>query len=120
MTGYAELQVTTNFSFLRGGSHAHELVLAAAALGQTAIGVADRNTLAGVVRAHTAAKKVNIDLVVGARLDLTDGPSLLCFPTDKPAYARLSQLLSLGRRRAPKGQCWLGVEDLSDLASGQI
>ncbi|MEM1398349.1 MAG: PHP domain-containing protein, partial [Pseudomonadota bacterium] len=106
MTGYAELQVTTNFSFLRGGSHAHELVLAAAALGQTAIGVADRNTLAGVVRAHTAAKKANIDLVVGARLDLTDGPSLLCFPTDKPAYARLSQLLSLGRRRAPKGQCW--------------
>lgn len=120
MTGYAELQVTTNFSFLRGGSHPHELVLAAAALGHKAIGVADRNSLAGVVRAHTEAKKLGIQLVVGARLDLTDGPSLLCFPIDKPAYARLSQLLTLGRRRAPKGQCWLTVADLARVAEGQI
>ena len=120
MASYAELQVTTNFSFLRGGSHPHELVRTAAALGHEAIGVADRNTLAGVVRAHTAAKDAGLRLVVGARLDLTDGPSLLCFPTDKPAYARLSGLLTLGRRRAPKGECWLSMADLAEMAAGQI
>ena len=102
---YAELQVTTNFSFLRGGSHPEELVMRAAELGYRAIGIADRNTLAGVVRAHGAAKRAGVKLLVGARLDLQDGPSLLCFPQDKPAYARLSSLLTLGKRRAGKGDC---------------
>ena len=70
MTAYAELQITSNFSFLRGGSHPEELVLRAAELGLSAIALTDRNTLAGVVRAHVAAKEVGIRFVVGARLDL--------------------------------------------------
>ena len=116
---YAELQVTTNFSFLRGGSHPEELVMRAAELGYRAIGVADRNTLAGVVRAHSAAKRAGIELLVGARLDLQDGVSLLCFPQDKPAYARLSSLLTLGKRRAEKGDCHLWLSDLPAYAEGQ-
>lgn len=80
---YAELQVTSNCSFLRGASHPEELVVTAAALGHKAIAITDRNTLAGVVRAHAAAEQTGIRLVVGVRLDLVDGPSLLCFPTDR-------------------------------------
>ncbi|MFO0989725.1 MAG: error-prone DNA polymerase [Alphaproteobacteria bacterium] len=120
MTAYAELQVTTNFSFLRGGSHPEELVSRAAALGLSAIAVADRNTLAGVVRAHVQAKESGIKLLVGARLDLACGNSLLCFPIDRAAYGRLSRLLSLGRRRAPKGECELHLDDLEEFAEGQI
>ena len=116
---YAELQVTTNFSFLRGGSHPEELVMRAAELGYRAIGVADRNTLAGVVRAHSAAKRAGIELLVGARLDLQGGVSLLCFPQDKPAYARLSSLLTLGKRRAEKGDCHIWLSDLPAYAEGQ-
>ena len=104
MTDYAELQVTSNFSFLRGGSHPEELVLRAAELGIGAIALTDRNTLAGVVRAHVAAKAKGLRFVVGSRLDLmADGEepprSLLCFPRDRAAYGRLSQLISLGQRR---------------------
>ncbi|MBT7268947.1 MAG: error-prone DNA polymerase [Rhodospirillaceae bacterium] len=112
MTAYAELHVTSNYSFLRGASHPDELVLQAAALGHTAIAITDRNTLAGVVRAHVAAKQHNIQLIVGTRLDLEDAPSLLCLPTDRAAYGRLSQLLTLGKRRAEKGSCQLYLEDL--------
>ena len=101
---YVELQVSSNFSFLRGASHPEELAVTAAALGHCALAVADRNSLAGVVRAHIACKQAGIRLVVGARLDLQDGPSLLCFPTDRAAYGRLSKLLTVGRRRAPKGK----------------
>ena len=117
---YAELQVATNFTFLRGASHAEELALSAAALGHAAIAVTDRNSLAGVVRAHVAAKSAGIRLVVGCRLDLSDGPSLLCLPTDRRAYGRLSRLLTMGRRRAPKGQCELTRADLYEHDEGQI
>ncbi|GEO36341.1 error-prone DNA polymerase 1 [Skermanella aerolata] len=117
---YVELQVSTNFTFLRGASHAEELALSAAALGHAAIAVTDRNSLAGVVRAHIAAKGAGIRLVVGCRLDLTDGPSLLCLPTDRAAYGRLSRLLTVGRRRAPKGQCELSRADLYEHDEGQI
>ena len=120
MSLYAELEVTTNFSFLHSASHAEELTKTAAALGLSAIAVADRNTLAGVVRAHRAAKETGIRLVVGARLDLRDAPSLLCFPTDRAAYARLSQLITLGRRRAPKGECELYLEDVFAHSGGQL
>ncbi|MDH3702815.1 MAG: PHP domain-containing protein, partial [Alphaproteobacteria bacterium] len=120
MTPYAELQVTTNFSFLRGASHPHELVARAAALGHAAIGVADRNSLAGVVRMHIAAKEAGLRLVVGARLDLEDGPSLLAFPTDRAAYGRLARLITLGRRRAPKGDCALFRQDVLDGGDGMI
>ncbi len=117
---YAELQVTTNFTFLQGASHPDEMVLAAAALGLSAIAVTDRNSLAGVVRAHVAAKQAGLRLVVGARLDLTDSVSLLCFPTDRAAYGRLSRLLSEGKRRAAKGQCRIGREDVAAYGEGQI
>jgi error-prone DNA polymerase len=117
---YAELQVTTNFSFLRGASHGEELVAQAHALGMDAIAVTDRNTLAGVVRAHLAAKEVGLKLIVGARLDLQDGPSLLCLPRDRQAYGRLSRLISLGQRRAKKGECTLFLADVASHAEGQI
>ena len=121
---YAELQVTTNFSFLRGASHADELVERAKALGLSAIAIADRNTLAGVVRAHVAAKsRENGDplrLVIGVRLDLEDAPSLLVYPKNRPAYGRLCRLLSLGQQRAGKGQCSLYLADVADHAEGQI
>ena len=120
MTGYVELQVTTNFSFLRGASHPAELVLQAAALGHRAIAVTDRNSLAGVVRAHAAAKEAGVDLVVGARLDLTDGVSLLAYPSDRVAYGRLSRLITVGRRRAPKGECILYREDVLAYGEGLI
>jgi len=117
---YAELQVTTNFSFLRGGSHGEELVERAAALGLAALAVTDRNTLAGVVRAHVAAKQVGLPLVIGARLDLMDAPDRLVFPVDRAAYGRLSRLISLGRRRAPKGECHLFRADLDAMGDGLL
>src|SRR2546429_303693 len=83
---YAELQVTSNFSFLRGAAHPDELVVTAAALGHAAIAITDRNSFAGIVRAHHAAKTIGIRLVVGCRLDLRDGTSLLAFPVDRAAY----------------------------------
>ncbi len=91
---YIELQITSNFSFLRGGSHPEELVEQAFELGYDAIAITDHNTLAGIVRAHAAAKLKGIRLIVGCRLNLIDGPSLLAYPTCKDAYARLSGLLS--------------------------
>ena len=121
MTGfYAELQVTTNFSFLRGAAHPGELVMTAAALGHSAVAVTDRNSLAGVVRAHQAAKEVGLRLVVGCRLDLCDGMSLLAFPEDRAAYGRLTRLLTLGKRRAPKGECRLEYADVVAHGEDQI
>src|ERR1700739_1125032 len=120
MPRYAELQVTTNFSFLRGAAHPDELVLTAAALGHQAIAITDRNSLAGVVRAHHAAKEVGIHLVVGCRLDLRDGTSLLAFPEDRAAYGRLTRLLTLGKRRAPKGECHLDYAAVVAHGDGQI
>ncbi len=117
---YAELDVTTNFSFLRGASHADELVAQAKALGLKAIAVTDCNTLAGIVRAHTAAKAVGLRFIPGARLDLRDAPSLLCLPTDRAAYGRLSRLISLGQSRAEKGQCLLRLDDVAAHAEGNI
>src|SRR4051812_27512078 len=118
--GYAELQATSNFSFLRGASHPDELVLAAALLGHQAIALADRNSLAGIVRAHKAAKEAGIRFVVGCRLDLADAPSLLCWPTDRAAYGRLALLLTLGKRRAGKGECRLAYADVAAHGLGQL
>ncbi len=117
---YAELQAVSNFSFLSGASHAEELVEEAARLGLAAIGIADRNTLAGAVRAHMAAKRAGIRLLTGARLDLADGASLLCYPRDRAAWGRLCRLLTLGQRRAAKGECVLRREDLIAHAEGQL
>ena len=117
---YVELQATSNFSFLRGASHPQELALAAAELGHKAIAVTDRNSLAGLVRAHQGAKEAGIRLIVGARLDLQDGFSLLAYPTDRAAYGRLCRLLTLGKRRAPKGECHLALDDVVAWGEGLI
>ncbi|WLR95381.1 error-prone DNA polymerase [Shinella zoogloeoides] len=117
---YAELQVTTHFSFLRGASSADELFATAAALGIDALGVVDRNSLAGIVRAWEASKATGVRLVVGCRLDLTDGMSILVYPTDRPAYSRLTRLLSLGKARGGKGNCLIDFADLSEHAAGMI
>lgn len=117
---YAELQVLSNFSFLEGGSHGEELVVRAAELGLSAIGLADRNTLSGMVRAHVAAKARGLKLLVGARLDLEDGPGLIFYPKDRAAYGRLSRLLTLGKGRAEKGACHLYLEDVYAHADGQV
>ncbi len=115
---YTELQVTTNFSFLRGASHPEEFVNHAVSLGYTKIAVTDRNTLAGIVRAHVAARAQGISIIPACRLDLLDGLSLLAYPTDKEAYARLSALLSLGNLRTEKGKCNLFREDVYTHAEG--
>ena len=120
MSGFAELVAATNFSFLRGASHAEEIVQQAAALGLAAIGIADRNTLAGVVRAHVAAKEIGIRLMVGTRLVTTDGFEAVCHPTDRGAYGRLCRLLTAGNRRAPKGECHLSFEEIRAAQEGQI
>jgi error-prone DNA polymerase len=97
MSAYAELAVSTNFSFLRGASHAEELVERAHALSLAGLGVADRNTVAGVVRAHSAAKEKGLKLAVGARLVFADDtPDILAYPRDRAAWGRLTRLLSLG------------------------
>ncbi|MCF0075605.1 PHP domain-containing protein [Dyadobacter sp. CY261] len=115
---YTELQVTTNFSFLRGASHPEELVDQAIHYGYKKIAITDRNTLAGIVRAHSAARGKGFEIIPAARLDLIDGPSLLAYPTDKAAYARLSALLSLGNRRTEKGKCDLYRRDVYGAAEG--
>ncbi|MCW4589187.1 error-prone DNA polymerase [Gluconacetobacter entanii] len=109
---YAELQVTSYFSFLRGASSPIELFEQAKALGIEALGICDRNSLAGMVQAHVAAKETGIRLVVGCRLDLADFAPVLVYPTDRAAYGRLCRLLSLGKARAGKGKCRLLWEDL--------
>lgn len=115
---YVELQVTSNFSFRRGGSHPEELVDQAADLGYDAIGLTDRNTFAGMVRAYQVAKDRNIRLIPGVRLDLLDGPSLLAYPTCKEAYGRLSALLTLGNLRAEKEKCHISKKDVYEHADG--
>ena len=102
---YAELGVRTNFSFLEGASHPGEMVRQARALGLAAIGVADRNTLAGVVRAHIAAKETGLRLLVGCRLVFTDGTELIVFPRDRAAYGRLCRLLSMGKSEVVEDAC---------------
>ncbi|MEO6981148.1 MAG: PHP domain-containing protein, partial [Mucilaginibacter sp.] len=121
---YTELQVTTNFSFLRGASHPDEMVEQAAAYGYTAIAITDRNSFAGIVRAHAAARKIQtllqipMRIIPACRLDLLDGPSLLAYPTDKEAYSLLSALLTKGNLRAEKGECHLYKNDVYEHSKG--
>jgi len=120
MIAYAELQTTTNFGFLRGASHPDELVFTAKALGIAALAVCDRNTLAGVVRAHAKAKELGLKFIPGCRLEFADGsPSVLCYPTDREAYGRLTKLLTVGQMRAAKGECELIWSDLLAYGEGQ-
>jgi error-prone DNA polymerase len=117
---YAELSVTSNFTFLTGASHPDELVIQAAHLGYRAIAITDTNSFAGVVRMHVAAKEAGLKLVVGCKLVFTDHPPLLVWPTDRPAYGRLCQLLTLGKRRTEKGKCDLSIADFLDHQTGQL
>ena len=120
MTDYAELAAASNFSFLRGASHPDELVIAAKALGLQGLGLADRNSLAGVVRAHKAAKEAGLRFFPGARLVLQCGFEVIAYPETREAYGRLARLLTRGNRRAPKGECFLYLEDLCELGAGQV
>ncbi|MEP6727658.1 MAG: error-prone DNA polymerase [Bacteroidota bacterium] len=115
---YTELQVTTNFSFLRGASHGEELVEQASILEYKEIAITDRNTLAGIVRAHVAAKKKNMRIIVGCHIVLLDGPGLLAYPTSVQAYAQLSTMLTTGNLRAEKGDCHLYKADVYGHAKG--
>jgi error-prone DNA polymerase len=117
---YAELQVTTHFSFLRGASSADELFATAKELGIEAIGVVDRNSLAGIVRALEASRATGIRLVVGCRLDLQGGMSILVYPTDRSAYSRLTRLITLGKSRGGKNNCILHLDDVAMYAGGMI
>ena len=127
VAAYAELAVTTNFSFLRGGSHPEELVDRAIELGIAGLGIADRNTVAGVVRAHTAAQEEDTDgkrksrlrIAPGARLVFSDGtPDILAYPQDREAWGRLTRLLTVGKSRAEKGECILFIDDLIEYSEG--
>jgi error-prone DNA polymerase len=124
MSAYAEIAVTTNYSFLRGASHPWELIAMAKNLGHAAIGIADRNTLAGIVRAYAALQVIEDNkpkLLVGARLVFVDGTSdILAYPTDRAAYGRLCRLLSAGKLRAPKGECHLALHDLLKWQEGLL
>ena len=119
MSGFAELVAATNYSFLRGASHPSDMVAQAIALGQAGIGIADRNTVAGVVRAHVALRELGADidfrLIVGARLAFADGtPDIIAYPATRFGWGRLCRLLTLGNRRAQKGDCILRLDDLLD------
>jgi error-prone DNA polymerase len=121
MRAYAELAVTTNFSFLRGASHPEEMVMAAEQLGLDAVGIADRNSFAGVVRAYRQWKKREaVKLVVGTRLVTVDGFEVLTYPKNRQAYGRLCQLLTVGNRKAKKGECHLTFEPILDASEDQI
>src|SRR5215211_7200123 len=119
MTPFAELAVTTNFSFLRGASHPEELVTRARELELAALGIADRNSVAGVVRAYTKAKEIEFRLVVGARVVFADAtPDILAYPQDRAAWGRLTRLLSVGKSRAEKAECLLFLDDLMEHIDG--
>jgi error-prone DNA polymerase len=122
---YAEIGVTTNFSFLRGASHPQEYVHQAGEYGLSAIGIADRNTLAGVVRAYAELKNPELasqpKLLIGSRLVFIDGtPDILAYPRDRTAYGRLCRLLSKGKLAAEKGECHLRFEDLREFSQGLL
>ncbi|MDX2130980.1 MAG: error-prone DNA polymerase, partial [Planctomycetota bacterium] len=112
--GYCELAVTSNYTFLTGASHPEELVERAASLGHVAAGIADTNTLAGVVRAHAAGKEAGIAVAIGCRVVMQDAPAVIVYPASRAGYGRLCRLLTRGKRRAPKGECHLSLDDLLD------
>lgn len=122
---YVELQVASHFSFLRGVSSAEELFMAAAMLGYPALGLTDRNTVGGLVKALRAGRDTGVRLVTGCRLDLMDGSSLLVWPEDKAGWSRLTRLLTTGksridRKKGEKGQCFLHWEDVEAWNEGLV
>jgi error-prone DNA polymerase len=129
-SGYAEIGITTNFSFLRGGSDPRAYVHQASKLGLPAIGIADHNTLAGVVRAYKELDHPEVThkpkLLIGSRIVFIDGtPDILVYPRHREAYGRLCQLLTRGKRgddfnKVEKGECHLRLDDLMEFAEGQL
>ncbi len=117
---YAELHCRTNFSFLEGASHPDELVGRAAELGYHALAITDGNSLAGVVRAHGAAKDLGLKLVIGAEVAPVDGPRVVVWAPDRESYGRLCRLLTAGRRRAEKGTCELTLGDIAEHSAGLL
>ena len=117
---YTELQTTSNYSFLRGASHVEELLKQAKLFGYEALAITDRNSLAGIARAHQRADEIGIRLIIGCRVELVCGASVLVYPTDRAAYARLCRLLSIGKGRAGKGDCRLDWSDLAAHGEGLI
>src|SRR5688500_13874861 len=117
---YAELHCKTNFSFLEGASHPDELVVRAAELGYQALAITDAHSVAGVVRAHGAAKQIGLKLLIGAEIRPDDAPAVVLWPTDRASYGRLSRLITVGRRRAEKGDCRLTLDDVAQHAEGLI
>lgn len=121
---YAELAASTNFSFLRGASHPEEMVAQAMALGLAGVGIADRNSVAGVVRAHVFARENDaagrgFRVIAGARLVFCDGtPDIIAYPRDRAAWGRLCRLLTQGNLRADKGVCPLTLDDLVEWREG--
>ena len=113
MTSYVELHCKSNFSFLEGASHSHELVNQAQIYGYKGLAITDRNTLSGIVRAHTAAKDHSLRFVVGCELHPIDGPALVVWPSNRQGYGDLCKLLSIGRLRAPKGSCEISWHDVA-------
>src|SRR5271165_296699 len=117
---FVELHCKTNFSFLEGASHPNELVTEAARLGYAGMAVTDRNSLAGAVRAHIAAKEIGLKLVIGAEITLIDAGPILLWAVDRGGYGRLCQLLTRGRLQAPKGECRLTFTDVAEHAEGLL
>ncbi len=118
LPAYAELHCLSNFTFLRGASHAEELAERAAALGYTALAITDECSLSGIVRAHEAAKDVGLKLIVGSEIQLADGPKLVLLASDREGYGNLSELITRGRRNAGKGSYRLTRNDLADGVPG--
>ncbi len=117
---YVEIHCKSNFSFLEGASHADELFERAKELGYSGLAVTDRNSLAGIVRGHAAAKEFQLPLIVGAELHPVDGPPIVVWPSDRAAYGRLCRLLSRGRLRREKGACEIHWQDIADLSDGLL
>ena len=117
---YAELHCRTNFSFLEGASHPHELVERATELGYKALAITDRDSLAGVVRAHVAAKETGLKLLIGAAIAPINAPPMLLWVMNRKGYANLSRLLTHGRRRRPKGECRLTFDDVARHSEGLL
>ena len=125
---FVELSAQSNFSFLTGGSHPEEYMRRSADLGLAALAIADDNSVSGIVRAHLEAREIARDakhattprLIPATKIVLSDGFGATALPTDRAAWGRLCRLLSLGRLRAPKGGCDLGMSDVLEWGAGMI
>ena len=117
---YAELHCLTNFSFLEAASHPDELAVRAAELGYSALAITDRSSLAGVVRANTAAKDHSLKLIIGSEIRPLDAPPVVLWVKDRTGYGHLCRLITLGRRRAAKGECRIRLEDIAAYSDGLV